>query len=78
VETASRLRPGPGPVSNLRQVFHANDTNTVGNRKVDDLTADLVVVVFHPPGFPVPGLSDRIQFPGFTQLPPSGNVSSAD
>jgi hypothetical protein len=77
VEAASRLRPGPGPVPNLRQVFHANDANTVGHRKIDNLTADLVIVIFHLPGFPVPGLSDRIQFFGFAQLPPSGSVSSA-
>jgi hypothetical protein len=72
----SRFRPGPGPVSNLRQVFHAKDANTVGNRKIDNLTADLVIVIFHSPGFLVPGLSDRIELPGFAQLPPSGSVAS--
>jgi hypothetical protein len=45
--------------------------------KVDNLTADFVVLVFHPPGFFVFGLADRIQLLGFAKLPPSGGIASA-
>jgi len=41
------------------------------------LTADLVIVIFHPPGFFVLELADRIELLGFAQLPPFGGVASA-
>jgi hypothetical protein len=31
------------PISNLRQIFHSNDTNTVGQCEIYDLTADFMV-----------------------------------
>jgi hypothetical protein len=68
--------PAPCPVSDVRQVFHADESHTVGHRKVDDLTVTLVVVVFHPPGFLILGFADGFQLLGLAQLSPSGNVPS--
>jgi hypothetical protein len=55
--------------ASIRQIFH--ESNTVGYRKVYDLTADPVIVVFHPPGFFVLGLADCIELlglPSFRRL----------
>jgi transposase len=41
------------------------------------LTANLMVVIFHPSGFFVFGLADCIQLLGFAKLPTSGGIASA-
>jgi hypothetical protein len=44
---SARLPSGGSQVADVREVFRADDANTVGHRKVNKLTADIVVVGFH-------------------------------
>ena len=32
-------------ISNLRQIFHSNDTNTIGQCEIYDLTADFMLLI---------------------------------
>ncbi len=76
MKVSSRFFLRLGSVSDVCQVFHTNHANTVDECMVDDLTADFVVVVFHPSRFFIFGLTDRIQFLGFPKFAASSSETS--